>query len=92
LDRLRAAEENIQGAEARAFWTQRGNFKEMHRMITGFKSWLRGIHHHAQHLQAYVDAYSSRFNRSFIHETVFQNLLDKMVASDPHPFKTIVRG
>jgi|GEM_PF-942949 len=69
-----------------------GNFKEMHRMITGFKSWLRGIHHRAQHLHAYVDEYSSRFNRSSIHESVFQNLLDKMVASEPHPFKTIVRG
>jgi len=68
-----------------------GNFKEMHRIIMGFKGWLRGIHHHAQHLQAYVDEYSFRFNRSFMHEGVFQNLLDKMVASQPHPFKTIVR-
>jgi hypothetical protein len=69
-----------------------GNFKEMHRIIMGFKGWLRGIHHHAHHLQAYVDEYSFRFNRSFMHEGVFQNLLDKMVASQPHPFKTIVRG
>ena len=37
------------------------NFPDLHRVIMGFKSWLRGIHHHAKHLQAYVDEYSYRF-------------------------------
>jgi hypothetical protein len=66
------------------------NFKEMHRVIMGFKSWLRGVHHQARHLQAYVDEYSFRFNRSFMKEGVFQNLLDKMMVAGPCPYKTII--
>lgn len=66
------------------------NFKEMHRIIMGFKGWLRGVHHHARHLQAYVDEYSFRFNRSFMKEGVFQNLLDRMMRTDPCPYKTLI--
>ncbi|MCO6483032.1 MAG: IS1595 family transposase [Flavobacteriales bacterium] len=66
------------------------NFKEMHRIIMGFKGWLRGVHHQAVHLQAYIDEYCFRFNRSFMHEGAFQNLLDRMVASPPRPYNTIL--
>lgn len=27
-------------------------FPELHRVLMGFKGWLRGMHHHADHLQA----------------------------------------
>lgn len=30
------------------------NFPDLHRAIMGFKGWLRGIHHHADYLQAYI--------------------------------------
>lgn len=30
----------------------------------GFKGWLRGMHHHANHLQAYINEYTYRFNRN----------------------------
>lgn len=68
------------------------NFKEMHRVIMGFKSWLRGVHHQARHLQAYIDEYSFRFNRSFMKEGVFQNLLDKMMLTGPCPYKSIINS
>ncbi|MEB2341722.1 MAG: IS1595 family transposase, partial [Flavobacteriia bacterium] len=34
--------------------------------------------------------YCFRFNRSFMHEGAFQNLLDRMVASPPRPYNTIL--
>lgn len=40
------------------------NFPELHRTIMGFKGWHRGMHHQVEYLQAYIDEYCSRFNRS----------------------------
>ncbi|KAA6307499.1 hypothetical protein EZS27_040830, partial [termite gut metagenome] len=51
------------------------NFPQMHRVIIGFKGWLRGMHHSVKHLQAYIDEYSYRFNRSTMKEGIFDNLL-----------------
>lgn len=68
------------------------NFKEMHRIIMGFKAWLRGVHHHASHLQAYVDEYTFRFNRSFMKEGVFQNLLGKLVQAKPCSYKQLLNS
>jgi len=31
------------------------NFPDLHRVIMGFKGWLRGMHHHTDHLQAYIN-------------------------------------
>lgn len=45
---------------------KRNNFPELHRTIMNFKGWLRGMHHHVNHLQAYIDEYCYRFNRSFM--------------------------
>lgn len=65
------------------------NFKEMHRIIMGFKGWLRGVHHHAVHLQAYIDEYCFRFNRSFMKEGVFENLLNRMMRADPCSYQAL---
>lgn len=66
------------------------NFPDMHRAIMGFKGWLRGIHHHAEHLQAYIDEYTYRFNRNFMKEKIFDNLMTRMVKAQPCPYKTII--
>jgi hypothetical protein len=66
------------------------NFPDLHRAIMGFKGWLRGMHHHAEHLQAYIDEYTYRFNRSFMSKGLFENLLDRMVAEQPHTYKMII--
>jgi hypothetical protein len=62
------------------------NFALLHRVIMGFKGWLRGIHHHATHLQAYLDEYCFRFNRSFMKEGAFENLLDRMMSTPPKTY------
>jgi len=66
------------------------NFRHIHRVIMGFKGWLRGIHHHAEHLQSYIDEYSYRFNRSFMKEGIFENLINRMILAKPVTYKMII--
>ena len=42
-----------------------GNFPELHRVATGLKSWLRGVHHHVNNLKDYLNAYCYCFNSGF---------------------------
>ena len=51
------------------------NFPELHRVIMNLKGWLRGVHHHVWDLQDYLDEYCYRFNRSFMKENIFDNLI-----------------
>ncbi len=69
--------------------TKGENFPEMHRAIMMFKAWLRGIHHSVRNLQAYIDQYVYRFNRSFMKEDIFENLLIRMVQRRPQPYQII---
>lgn len=57
------------------------NFKVMHRCIQQVKSWIRGIHHSVNHdyLQGYLNEFCYRINRSQSKETIFDNLLVRMV-------------
>lgn len=66
------------------------NFNMLHRIVMGFKAWLRGIHGHAELLQGYLDEYSYRFNRSFMKEGIFDNLLIRMVRGAPCTYKMII--
>ncbi|MEZ4909521.1 MAG: IS1595 family transposase [Saprospiraceae bacterium] len=66
------------------------NFTVMHRIIMGFKSWLRGIHGHAKHLQYYLDEYCYRYNRNKMKEGIFDNLLLRMIKHKPVPYKTLI--
>ena len=61
-----------------------GNFPEIHRAIMLFKSWLRGIHHHVNDLQAYIDEYTYRFNRHFMNAHIFDNLILRMINAKPY--------
>lgn len=67
-----------------------GNFPDLHRCIMGFKGWLRGMHHQVENLQAYIDEYCYRFNRSNMKEGIFENLLTRMVKAEPFPYKKLV--
>ncbi len=66
------------------------NFPDLHRVIMGFKGWLRGMHHHADHLQAYINEYTYRFNRNFMKANIFDNLLNRMMLAKPCPYKMII--
>ena len=59
------------------------NFPELHRAVMNLKGWLRGMHHHVKDLQAYLEEYCYRFNRSFMKEGIFDNLMLKMVQTQP---------
>lgn len=65
------------------------NFKELHRVIMNLKAWLRGVHHHVDDLQAYLDEYCYRFNRSFMKENIFDNLMMRMVKTEPCYIKNL---
>jgi len=66
-----------------------GNFPELHRAIMNLKGWLRGMHHHVWDLQTYLDEYCYRFNRSFMKEGIFENLMIRMVNTPPCLIKNI---
>jgi len=66
------------------------NFNPMHRWIMGFKSWLRGIHHHSKHLRYYLDEYCYRYNRSVMDGAIFESLITRMVKAKPAPYLTII--
>ncbi len=66
-----------------------GNFPELHRVVMNLKGWLRGMHHHVEHLQDYLDEYCYRFNRSFMKEGIFDNLMARMVNAPPCYIKNI---
>ena len=67
------------------------NFQTMHRCIQQLKSWIRGIHHHVspQYLQAYLNEFCYRINRSIHKETIFDNLLNRMVLAGPSPANSL---
>lgn len=66
-----------------------GNFPELHRVIMNLKSWLRGMHHHVHDLQDYLNEYCYRFNRSFMKENIFENLITRMINAKPCFIKNI---
>lgn len=66
------------------------NFPEMHRTIMMFKAWLRGTHHSVRNLQPYLDEYAYRFNRHFMTDGIFENLMKRMVNASPFPYKMII--
>lgn len=65
------------------------NFPELHRAVMNLKGWLRGVHHHVNDLQDYLNEYCYRFNRSFMKEGIFDNLMLKMVRAEPCYIKNI---
>lgn len=66
------------------------NFNLVHRVIMGFKAWLRGIHTHAENLQKYLDEYDYRFNRSQMKRGIFENLMRRMIRHQPKPYKPVI--
>jgi hypothetical protein len=65
------------------------NFPELHRVVMNLKSWLTGVHHHVNDLQDYLNEYCYRFNRSFMKENIFDNLMKRMIEAEPCYIKNI---
>lgn len=68
------------------------NFKQIHTIIQQLKSGLRTIQTHVNvfHLQKYLDEYFYRLNRSIYKETIFDNLIRRMVSHNWVGWKLIV--
>lgn len=68
------------------------NFKQIHTIIQQLKSGIRTIQTHVDkyHLQKYLDEYFYRLNRSFYKETIFDNLIKRMMNHDWIGWKLIV--
>lgn len=65
------------------------NFPLMHRQIMMIKGWLRGIHHQCKHLQAYLDEFNYRFNRLKHIDTIFHNLIVRMMEHPPTIYQNL---
>lgn len=68
------------------------NFKQIHTMIHQVKSWLRTTYSwvHQGHINRYLDEFCFRLNRSIYKETIFHNLVVRMVQSKPATYKSII--
>lgn len=65
------------------------SFPLMHRHIMMIKGWLRGIHHQCKHLQAYLDEFNYRFNRAKHPQTVFHNLIVRLMEHQPTNYQKL---
>lgn len=67
------------------------NFKALHTMIHQVKSWLRTTFSwiSPKHINRYFDEFSYRLNRSQNKETIFNNLIKRMVKADKITYKMI---
>ena len=64
----------------------------IHRVFGNLKTWLRGTHHGVghQHLQAYLDEFTFRFNRRRTPMAAFQTLLGLATLQGPMSYHLIV--
>ena len=50
----------------------------------------RQFEHHTEHLQAYINEYTDRFNRSNMKGNIFDNLMHRMADTPPATFKMLI--
>lgn len=67
-------------------------FKPLNTVVHQIKSWLRTIQSHVskKHLQKYLNEYCYRLNRSLFKETIFHNLVCKMMSRPQITWSEIV--
>jgi len=68
-----------------------GSMKQMHTIIHQLKSWLRTTYTwvHDEHIEKYLDEFSYRINRSIHKQTIFHNLIFRMVKAKPITYQMI---
>jgi superoxide dismutase len=55
-----------------------------------FKEWPGGMHHHAEHLQVYIDEYTSRCNRSSMKGYILKTIIRRMMEPKHCTCETII--
>jgi transposase-like protein/transcription elongation factor Elf1 len=70
------------------------NFKALHTMIHQAKSWLRTVFSWVseKHIDRYLNEFSYRINRSQSKETIFDNLINRMVKTDNIYHRDLICG
>lgn len=65
--------------------------KQMHTIIHQVKSWLRGIYSwvHEGHIEKYLAEFSYRINRSIHKQTIFDNLIQRVIKAQPITYQAI---
>jgi len=68
------------------------NMKQLHNLIHQVKSWVRTTYSwvHKGHMDRYLDEFCFRLNRSIHKDTIFHNLVTRMVQSEPTPYNSII--
>ena len=68
-----------------------GSMKQMHTIIHQLKSWLRSTYSwvHEEHIEKYLDEFSYRTNRSIYKQTIFHNLISRMINAQPITYQMI---
>jgi len=68
-----------------------GSMKQMHTIIHQLKSWLRSTYSwvHEEHIEKYLDEFSYRINRSIYKQTIFHNLISRMLNTQPITYQMI---
>jgi len=68
-----------------------GSMKQMHTIIHQLKSWLRSTYSwvHEEHIEKYLDEFSYRINRSIYKQTIFHNLILRMINAQPITYQMI---
>jgi transposase-like protein len=68
-----------------------GSMKQRHTIIHQLKSWLRSTYSwvHEDHIEKYLDEYSFRINHSIYKQTIFHNLIYRMVNAQPITYQMI---
>ena len=66
----------------------------IHLVFSNLKSWLLGVHHGVsnQHLQAYLNEFTFRFNRRFYPFNAFRSLLGLGVVSESPTYDALYKG
>ncbi len=73
-------------------YSDKGNgMKQFHTIVHQLKSWLRSTYSwiHEDHTEKYLDEYSFRINRSIFKQTIFHNLISRMIESQPITYQMI---
>lgn len=67
------------------------SMKQMHTIIHQLKSWLRSTYTwvHEEHIEKYLDEYCFRLNRSIYKQTIFHNLISRMVKAEPFSYQML---
>ena len=68
------------------------NFSTLHNLVHQIKSWIRTTYSWVskKHIDRYLNEYSFRLNRSQMKETIFHNLIKRMVSGDKLSISEIV--